>query len=262
MAPFWPFHIHRHNQHDYDKVICSSPSSSVSSGFPPLTTGRPSFSPSSSSPSSKSGVSGRKKSVSFAKLHQFKQLFKHIHISELSKAEIADAWYSQQELDVIRDEHQSSTIIRKKKVSFSPQVKQYDYVHVLDLSDDEICNAWYGSSELNEIHEENLETIQWMLNGCSDTAHIFCSRGLENKTPIGHRMRSFRRKESLQILKQQLEVCSEKLAEIYGRCTRQSAHLAWLAAKVDREHAIKYMACEAAATNSTRTPPMSPAAAA
>jgi hypothetical protein len=77
----------------------------------------------------------------------------------------------------------------------------------------------------------------------SDDEEEFCSRGMEYKTPMGMRMRMRHRFESTEAcLRYQMaewnhgrDACPERLAALYGRYTQNSAHVAWLAAKVDRE---------------------------
>ena len=285
MPPFWPFQVQRRSQHDYDKIVFQS--ESTGSSYPPLTgVTTKKVGASSLKKQQHHKNSSIKKSVSFAL--NIKNFFQHIHVSEFTEQEIANSWYSPKELQTIQQPQTVSCQIKadnvkpkKRSVLFAPTVKQYDYIHVSAYSKEEINQTWYSQVDLHKIHKENYKTIQWMLRGCntnSQDEQEFCSRGMESKTPVGSRMRNYRRSESLIALEYQYEqwklgnkVCPNKLAEIYSRNTKQSAHVAWLAAKVDREHSLKYMtdggcshnsAMSTASNLSPNTPPMSPAAAA
>lgn len=116
------------------------------------------------------------------------------------------------------------------------------------LTKQEKSSTWYSIAELKAIKEENNQTIQWIINGCYDTGNevIYCSRGMEYKTPIGKKMRRRRRKESWrQTLNYQENqkfwghpVCPNKIRDIYTKHTQHSTHLAVLAAKIDQQHAV------------------------
>jgi hypothetical protein len=142
----------------------------------------------------------------------------------------------------------------QSSVSFFPHATQFEHFHLSEYTEEEKSNTWYSRRELRDIQEDNHETIQWMVNGCrsssssssnmmSDDEEEFCSRGMEYKTPVGMRMRMRHRFESKEAcLRYQIsewnhgrDACPERLAALYGRYTQNSAHVARLAAKMDRE---------------------------
>jgi hypothetical protein len=76
-------------------------------------------------------------------------------------------------------------------VSFNRDVLVYDHIYLNDFSDEEFDSAWHTAEELATIRAEIVETVRLMLSGSSppDDDSVYCSRGLEYRTPTGSHLR-------------------------------------------------------------------------
>jgi nitrite reductase/ring-hydroxylating ferredoxin subunit len=79
----------------------------------------------------------------------------------------------------------------KKIVSFDKEVVARRHLHRNDFTDEEIRLTWHSHDEdLAATRAECTHTIKLMKAGeCRDGDYIFCSRGLEYRTPGGARLR-------------------------------------------------------------------------
>ena len=84
-------------------------------------------------------------------------------------------------------------------VTFFPKVIVYEYLHRFDYSNDELKNSFYSKRELKIIKKENNKDIIWIIGGKQQQGkrEVFCSLGLENKTPINLRRQKKHRGDSI-----------------------------------------------------------------
>ena len=77
----------------------------------------------------------------------------------------------------------------KKTVSFAPQAAVYRTTHVNDYSNEEYDAVWYSPKEIDLVKAECALTVTMMQTCTSLHTEMYCSRGLEYRTPIGQEMR-------------------------------------------------------------------------
>ena len=77
----------------------------------------------------------------------------------------------------------------KKSVHFAASVQVHAVEALDDYSEREICNMWYGEEDLMAIREDCIETVRRMVHKSTIDPTVYCTRGLENKTPDGLKKR-------------------------------------------------------------------------
>lgn len=83
-------------------------------------------------------------------------------------------------------------------VSFcSKPIVVHDHLCRNDYSREEQKQSWYNKKELHAIQRETQKTITWIMGGKRGGETIFCSRGLESKTPAKSRIHKLRRQEAV-----------------------------------------------------------------
>jgi hypothetical protein len=78
---------------------------------------------------------------------------------------------------------------KSRSVSFAPNVKVYSIPHINSLTETDVETIWYNDSDLKVIKVECLETALMVVEGRTLDFTTQCFRGLEYRTPEGHRRR-------------------------------------------------------------------------
>jgi hypothetical protein len=129
----------------------------------------------------------------------------------------------------------------KKTISFNKDVVVHYHIHVNDMTEQGIRRTWYNSQEIARRKAECVQTVERMIAGkCREEDTMFCSRGLEYRTPAGsclrrkHKFAAWDAVQAEQTRQWQEGVFdAESLAKVYIASTDQRARVAHLMAISD-----------------------------
>jgi hypothetical protein len=96
----------------------------------------------------------------------------------------------------------SSSSKPSKSVSFNQSVRVQKVLHIRDYTKEEIASSFYSSSEMSCIKRDTKEAVQKLetlgIRKCRTALVNFCTRGLEQRTREGAKLRSQNKVTSVQ----------------------------------------------------------------
>mmetsp|Transcript_6503 Transcript_6503/g.11207 ORF Transcript_6503/g.11207 Transcript_6503/m.11207 type:complete len:237 (-) Transcript_6503:80-790(-) len=133
----------------------------------------------------------------------------------------------------------------QKSVSFAPQVKVFPIRHINDFTPYEVETIWYRERELKDIKADCLTTARLVFEQRPLDEDTQCFRGLEYRTPDGHKKRVANKHSALDAVLDEQERQwdsdqddAQDIADVYSEISRPCATAAHHAGLEDEAQAM------------------------